>query len=174
MILQYIEEKTEKLLTNNNLFKAGFDIFELAEKMGVTVLGQDMEDDISGLFVVSEKKPMISFNKKEVDKRVRFTIAHELGHYILHSKEQPVFIDRTPKIMYRDITSTTGEVHREREANAFAASLLMPRKLVVNTIERLTNDSSLIQNLAKEFSVSEQAMAYRLANLGYDLNSFCY
>lgn len=172
MIFPYIEEKTEKLLSENGFFSAGFDVTALAKKLGVSVLDQEMEDDISGLFVVSEKTPIISYNKKEENrnmKRVRFTIAHELGHYILHSKEQPVFIDRSPKVMYRNSASTTGEIHREREANAFAASLLMPRKLIAQAVENTSANAEIITNLAKEFDVSEQAMSFRLANLGYDI-----
>lgn len=170
MILSYIEEKTESLLKETEFFKIGFDIKALCKSLNVKIVGKDFEEDISGLFVVSDKMPIISYNKSESDKRIRFTIAHELGHYILHSKEQPVFIDRLPKVMYRNVNSTTGELHKEREANAFAASLLMPRLLIKDEIENAPDSSEdAIEYLAKKFKVSEQAMTYRLANLGYEI-----
>ncbi len=172
MILSYIEEKTESLLKEYNFFKAGFNIESLCKKLGINVIAENFNDDISGLFVASDKMPIISYNKNEKDNqnRVRFTIAHELGHYILHSKEQPIFIDKQPKVMYRNANSTTGELHKEREANAFAASLLMPRQLIRDEINTAPNSSDdAIEYLAKRFKVSEQAMSYRLANLGYDI-----
>lgn len=172
MIFSYIEEKTESLLKEYNFFKAGFNIESLCKKLNIRVIAENFDDEISGLFVVSDKMPIISYNKNEIDNpnRVRFTIAHELGHYILHSKEQPVFIDKQPKVMYRNVNSTTGELYKEREANAFAASLLMPRHLINEEINNVPNSAEeAIKYLAKKFKVNEQAMSYRLANLGYDI-----
>jgi len=170
MILSYIEEKAERLLKEVELFKAGFDIKTLAKRLNVKVVGKEMDENVSGLFVMSDKLPIISYNQSESDKRIRFTIAHELGHYILHSKEQPIFIDRPAKVMYRNVNSTTGELHKEREANAFAASLLMPRLLIKDEIKNAPDSSEdAIEHLAKKFKVSEQAMTFRLANLGYEI-----
>ena len=104
----------------------------------------------------------------EDPKRQRFTIAHELGHLRLHSKDQPVFIDKAPKVMYRNNASATGEIHKEREANAFAAALLMPKDLIANVIENCKcGGDDAVKYLAKEFKVSDQAMSFRLSNLGY-------
>lgn len=168
MIFKYIEEKTEIILKENSFFTVGFDVQKLCKKIGIHVVGKKFEDDISGLFLISENTPVISYNSNEDSKRIRFTIAHELGHYILHSSEQPFFLDKSPKVMYRNTASSTGEFLKEREANAFAASLLMPSKLIESEIENLPSDTGdIIKYLAKKFQVSEQAMSFRLSNLDY-------
>ena len=70
---------------------------------------------------------------------MRFTIAHELAHYILHTKETKLFVDK--QVLYRDGKSSTGEILQEREANAFAASLIMPGKLITEEVEKLKHEN---------------------------------
>lgn len=168
MIFKYIEDRAQNLLKENDFFKTGFDINKLIKKLNIELVGKSFAGDVSGLFVMTDNKAVISFNNNEDIKRIRFTIAHELGHFILHSKEQPFFIDKTSKVMYRNAASTTGEILKEREANAFAASLLMPRELIKDEISNCPeNIDDAIKYLAKLFKVSEQAMSFRLSNLGY-------
>jgi len=96
--------------------------------------------------------------------RRRFTIAHELGHLALgHLHGGEVVVDETVR----------GRSPREREANAFAAGLLMPEVGVKGGWERLRHrlgkcplPINWIVWLAASFGVSDQAAAYRLANLG--------
>ncbi len=169
----YIEKKTEDILIDNNFFKTGFDVENLAKKLKIDVIPEKLDNDVSGLFVRINDKPVISYNKNENNLgRKRFTIAHELGHYILHS-DKPLFIDKNPKIMFRNSASSSGEQLQEREANHFAAALLMPIKLIKEEIENAPdNVINPIEYLAKIFKVSEQAMTFRLANLGYDIGLY--
>lgn len=166
----YIEEKTEHILIEKCFFEAGFDVNKFARKCNVDIIAKDFDDDVSGLFVIFDGNPIISYNKKEGKERQRFTVAHELGHYFLHSDEKPLFVDKKPKILFRNSASSSGEIHQEREANAFAASLLMPRKLIEKELESLPEETiDIIKSLSKIFKVSEQAMSFRLSNLGYDM-----
>ncbi|SHF82165.1 protein of unknown function [Flavobacterium fluvii] len=169
MLYRHIEEKADEVLKNENFYTAGFDIFKFIKKLNIEVVPKKFSDDISGFLAINNGKVVISFNENEGKERKRFTVAHELGHFFLHSKNQPLFIDKTPKIMYRNNASSTGEVLIEREANAFAAALLMPQKLIIEEIDKLQeNDASkIISKLADKFKVSEQAMSFRLSNLGY-------
>lgn len=170
MIFKHIEESAELLLRENGFYSVGFDINKLVKTLKIDLVKKvfDFDSDISGLLAISNDKVIISVNTLEDPKRQRFTIAHELGHLKLHSKEQPVFIDKAPKVMYRNNASTTGEIHKEREANAFAAALLMPKNLIADVIDNCDYDGNdVIKFLAKEFKVSEQAMSFRLSNLGY-------
>ena len=82
--------------------------------------------------------------------RRRFTLAHELGHLMLHATG----------VMFRDITTgTLMHPPEEREANAFAAALLMPRALV----QPLVYEPGMsIADMADLFAVSLQAMSIRL------------
>ena len=170
---EYIEELTDAILRKNDSFIAGFDVNKLAKKLNVKIVKKILNPDVSGLFVMSKDIPIITYNNTESRERQRFTVAHELGHFILHSKEVPIFIDKMPKVMFRNSASSSGKLHHEREANAFAASLLMPRELVKDEIDRVSiNLSNPIKTLAKTFKVSEQAMSFRLANLGYDIGLY--
>ena len=174
MINHRIESITEKILSSigiNSVEK--INIKKVCRALEVDVKHDDLDSTISGLFVVKENKPFIRYNKLESNVRIRFTIAHELGHFVLH-KDTPLFVDYTgEKIMFRNNDSSTGELKKEREANSFAASILMPREFIENEIKEIPKDTdNVIKYLAKRFKVSEQAMAYRLANLGYDYGYF--
>lgn len=111
-------------------------------------------------------------NAVQAPTRQRFSIAHEVGHFLLHRKAMTVFIDtqftRPYLAAFRDSTSATGEDKREREANAFAAALLMPESLVREAVAQLAvdvEDDAAVVELAKRFDVSRQAMTFRLVNL---------
>ena len=165
----YIEEFTEELLKKHGFYIAGFNVYNFAKKLKIVVLKEEMSNDVSGLFVRKDKKSTIFINKKETKQRKKFTVAHEIGHYFLHSDETPIFVDKSPKVLFRNSASSTGELHQEREANAFAAALLMPKKLVKDEILNANNSTANpIKQLSDKFGVSEQAMSFRLANLGYD------
>lgn len=168
MIFKHIEEKAESVLKQQGFYYVGFDIFKLIKKLDILLVPEEFESDISGLLAINNEKVIISYNKAEDSKRSRFTVAHELGHYFLHSKDQPFFIDKTPKIMYRNNASSTGEILKEREANAFAAAILMPQDLLSQELDKCVyGGDAIIKELARDFKVSEQAMSFRLSNLGY-------
>lgn len=79
--------------------------------------------------------------------RDRFTIAHELGHYFLHSQQ-----GKSPIIAYR-----RGATRIEREANWFAAGLLMPKQAFVEQFQRLGS----LPLVAEYFGVSVDAARVR-------------
>lgn len=148
---------------------------EIATTLGFPVSAlNDLGDDVSGVFVSCEGGGVIGVNKQHARVRQRFTIAHELGHGLLHQGRMPLFIDKGYGVAFRDGRSSTGEVRMEREANAFAASLLMPKGMVREAAERLTWTHGLdmgggggaLKALAQRFKVSQEAMSYRLARLG--------
>jgi len=169
MIIRHIEEKSSMLLEEVGLDEAPIDPIKCAKHLGVEVKPVSISDDITGLFVIKDKMAHIIYNKNERNrKRQRFTIAHELGHYVLH-RNIPLIIDKGNReiTFKRDLSSTTGEIRREREANAFAASLLMPRDLVEKEILKVPKDADIITRLASRFNVSTQAMSFRLSNLEF-------
>lgn len=171
MIFSYIEEKSLNILSEFELLKCPINVNKLAKKLGVGVEPSDFNDEVSGLFVIKDDKPYIAYNQNQGKKRSRFTIAHELGHFLLHSKNKSLFVDKNKSIMYRNSESSTGEFLKEREANAFAAALLMPSPLIQKEIDHLSGDD-IVEKLASKFNVSTQAMSFRLSNLGYDFGMF--
>ena len=95
-------------------------------------------------------------------------MAHELGHFVLHKDKGNMFMD---KVLFRKSSQeySSQDVQLEKEANYFAANILMPEKAVrmqfANSLNDFYDDSN-IQNLAEKFKVSSSAMTYRLINLG--------
>ena len=143
------------------------DLEKIAEHLGITILNATFPTDkISGVFFNKDGRLYIGVNKDHSKTRRRFTIAHELGHYMLHANEKLHLDDsskfrETPDTFYRaeDITNKN-----ETQANHFAAELLMPEELIEHCIS-----DGIISTvaLAAKFNVSEQAMTYRLVYLGY-------
>lgn len=168
IINKKIEETTYNILNELNI-KApkDIDIFKIANHLNVDVQSAILDNSISGLFVIKDSKPYIRYNVTESERRKRFTIAHELGHFVLH-KDIPLFIDKNQKVLYRNSDSSKGELLKEKEANSFAASLLMPSYLIEQEIEKIPDGFDPIKYLSNIFDVSIQAMGYRLNNLGYD------
>lgn len=92
-------------------------------------------------------------------KRQRFTLAHELGHYILHKEKNAEFKDT---VFFRnDVLDSM-----EYKANEFASELLMPE---VDVREYVNKGIRNIGDLAEIFGVSAAAMRYRIISLGYTL-----
>lgn len=145
---------------------------EIAFAYDINVMPYAFDNEISGVLVEKDNAFTIGLNMNHSEKRQRFTIAHELGHYFLQHQRQGIFVDESPMkqnlILFRDSFSSTGENAQEREANAFAAALLMPRVYIENyMIEKnvdLTAEDEL-ETMAADFSVSTGAMAFRLSNL---------
>lgn len=178
MINQVIEEIAEKLLIDSNNFKAPIRPKLIAKHLKISINEVDLEDNISGFLALNNGTPKLGFNINHSENRQRFTIAHEIGHFILHAKHEPLFIDKNDKnnlIFNRDENSSTGEKLKEREANNFAAALLMPKKLLAEKIDssKRKNDlNKLVIELSGIFKVSTHAMGIRLSQLGYiDYNS---
>lgn len=93
--------------------------------------------------------------------RRRFTIAHELGHHVLQHVT-PEF----PRHRDNDYSFSGNNADwMEVEANQFAAEVLMPDTAIDYMIKR--EGVTDISDLARAFEVSEQAMYYRMLNLGY-------
>ncbi|MDT3438262.1 ImmA/IrrE family metallo-endopeptidase [Pseudofrankia sp. BMG5.37] len=146
---------------------------DVAGFSGAVIRYQPFEaDDVSGLLLREEDAPaVIGVNSANARVRQRFTIAHEVGHLKLHEGKR-LILDRLVRVNFRDAVSSTATDRQEREANAFAAALLMPDEAVAGSLSKLAqgrerSDTAIVQNLARTFDVSRQAMEYRLMNLGF-------
>ncbi len=142
---------------------------DIAGKLGATVVVETLDSNVSGLLFRQGNDRAIGVNAAHPMVRQRFTVAHELGHLQLHPSKE-LILDHV-RVNLRDDVSTLGTDRQEREANAFAAELLMPRTEVGAHVRHLLNrrgstDSRFIAELALLFDVSEQAMEFRLVNLG--------
>lgn len=142
---------------------------QIAKREGVGVKYGALEGDISGFLFWKKGKAVIGINAFHAPTRQRFTLAHELAHFALKHHGE-FFVDRQV-IIYRDSTSSDGVDIMEREANGFAAELLMPEDKLMEELNKTDldlEDEEMIQELADKFGVSKQAMTYRIVNLlGY-------
>ncbi|WP_430933274.1 ImmA/IrrE family metallo-endopeptidase [Saccharicrinis sp. 156] len=168
--IKEIEQKAKEILSQLNIKKAPVPIEKIAKKIGLSIDKGIFGDTISGFLLTKENKNIIAVKSTESEVRQRFTIAHELGHYLFHSnKVDDIFISN---VLFRNESSSTGEIRMEREANSFAAAILMPVDFIKEEIDKLDNRLTVedaIKQLSKKFHVSEVAMTYRLTNLGYNI-----
>ncbi len=138
------------------------DVKAIAEKLGIEVEPGDAEMDISGE-VCSEQENggyVIRYNPRDHEVRRRFTIAHEIGHVVLGHLSDRDRCLRDPREHY----TIDNFDPVERDANRFAAALLMPADAVRAAVLRM--EKPTISNLAEVFKVSKLAMEIRLKSLG--------
>lgn len=171
-----IERKALDLLLNANLTSIPVDPAAVAKSLNVEVHYEELEDEVSGVLLVQNNARHILVNKSHHPNRQRFSIAHELGHLLLHDQDGGrLFIDTQLRLYQRagapnsSAYSEPGSAttpQEEREANQFAAALLMPRILIERAaLDRDLYDEVDVSALAASFAVSEQAMAIRLQRL---------
>ena len=134
---------------------------DLAAALGLSVIKSPMEPRISGLIRPSNSTESgfeIRVNKYEVPERQRFTVAHEISHYLLHRSDIGQGV--VDSIMYRSSLTS----RKETEANKLAADIVMPAKLILRELERLggQNAPDVASELAAIFRVSVPAMKVRL------------
>ena len=154
----------KELIQKYTITSAPVDVESICCEEGIRIISMDMHEieDIAKKPSAGaiQKHPQFGYtilvNESDIAVRQRFTIAHELGHFFLHmdkdAQENKIItsfrMDSSPK---------------ERQANAFAANLLMPESLVRQEHARMVIPVS--DSLADIFRVSKQAMRFRLDEL---------
>lgn len=142
------------------------DIVGIAQAHGIEVRLEELEDAVSGMLVVRGDRSVIGVNANHHANRRRFSVAHELGHYVLHRGEEQVFIDAA--VFFRSEGATATTWIQEKEANIFAAELLLPERAIraawqADPIDVF--DDVAIKRWADRFGVSPQALLIRLTEL---------
>ena len=140
-------------------------IGKICERLGINASHIKLPDNISGKLKKDGDMYYIEVNEEHHPYRRRFTVAHELGHYLKHKK----YLDSQGEILERsDRIYTEEENKREAEANKFAAELLMPTKVFIKKHQK----SGDLQELVDYFCVSKLAIEVRIASLiklGYQI-----
>ena len=164
------ERQAARLLAEHGVAEPAVNIEQIAADEGALVVRNHFPGYESGFALREGGKWIIGVNTATSPRRQRFTIAHELGHLLLHTG-RPLITDYSVFINHRDETSSLGTDIEEIEANQFAAGILMPRDLVVAALKveldlnEADSRDELIARLARTFMVSTEAMGYRLVNL---------
>lgn len=161
--------KARQLLDRHNVDGAPVPVREIAESMGLKLVEKPFPGNVSGMLFRKGHRAVIGVNAAHAVTRQRFTIAHELGHFLLHERDE--FIDQV-MVDFRNEPSSAGTATQEIEANGFATELLMPEDLVRQEHESQVEagleaeSDEFIARMATSFEVSQEAMSFRLLNLG--------
>ncbi len=165
---QQVESRANEVLKRHNLTTVPIDPVMLAHREGIRVNNAKFADDsMAGMIVKRGKDVTMLVDFDDPPYRKRFTIAHELGHHFLHLMGDGEYIDKEANMFRRQPAEDrrmTPEWRREIQANQFAASLLMPE----DEVRRYWNERKSIEELARIFNVSDEAMGYRVDALGLD------
>lgn len=160
--------KAEEFCQKHQINEYPVGIISLCRKLDIQVFEEYLEPDVSGFIII---KPdgiypkyntgrLIVANASDSAQRRRFTVAHELGHYILHRKNEEELY------AHRDAGANGG---MESEANIFASVILMPEELVKDSLKNLGKNvpfSIKAACVSRDFAVSMDAARIRLNELG--------
>lgn len=133
----------------------GTDLDTIAESLGLSVIGEKLEGRLTEFYVPGS----IVVNSELSNRKKRELVAHAIGHHLLHAGNHLA--------MQKRIYSF-GNYH-EKQANVFAACLLMPHA----ELSRFISDRSRIDEIANHFQVQEELVRLRLkvwANFERDLS----
>jgi Zn-dependent peptidase ImmA (M78 family) len=158
---KYGETAANALRYELDLGASVVDLRDVIRRLGVLLLAHDFgPEGGDGRYIKQGNLHVITINKAVQNQgRVRFTIAHELGHHRMHSEdgETVVFVD--------DQLDLVGKDPREKEADAFAAYLLAPTKALKADLEGVKDITfDTVIELMARYGLSYRALVYRLIN----------
>ena len=150
------------------------DVIDIARKLSIQIYSKSFKSDkISGFISKDESGVFICVNENHPATRQIFTIAHEIGHFVLHEDclnsgdlAPTVYKLGDGIVMPRaDILPDNADYRRkEAEANKFAAELLMPKEEFL----KYANSCDNLVELANKFQVSVGAASIRANGLGIE------
>lgn len=137
------------------------DPVKIAMDLGVEVYTAQLGEDVYGMIKGKPSATTIFLDVDQAPVKMRFTCAHELGHYVERSSR----LTDDDSVEFAEIDRRSDRDHGvpiEVFANEFAASLLMPE----HEVHRLEKLNTTIFQMASHFNVSVQAMSLRKHHLG--------
>lgn len=139
-------------------------INDLAYASGIAAIEAMPSEDIEGILVADAAKEtgVILYKKESPQGRQRFTIGHELGHFLLlhHGSEQSCL---GKNIRIESGSNYLDEI--EAEANLFSQLMLMPDDLISNFINSKTISMEVLKEVELLTQMSFEAIANRCASL---------
>lgn len=153
-IYSYPEQYAQDIISSFNLTPP-IDLNKICEILDIKV-NYELLGSIEALLIVSAgKRNIVIDNSRAIySQRERFTIAHEIGHYMMPWHENLQQCDK--------IVDFKSEDKIECEANDFASELLVPKSNLLEDIKDKKVTLSLIKRLAEKYDVSLVVMARRI------------
>ncbi|MHB1421085.1 MAG: ImmA/IrrE family metallo-endopeptidase [Bacillota bacterium] len=158
------EQLVEKIFRQCPDIKAPIPIREIARAVGIVDIKTMSTENVEGMLVADDAKSagVIFFKESSPLGRQRFTIGHELGHFLLlhHGSEQSCAPDDI-----KFCSSSNALKSLEFEANQFSELLLMPEDLVSRAINGSILNMELLKSISGDFEISFEAMANKCSSL---------
>ncbi len=161
-----IDDLVRKMLDDRGYRDPPVDVFAIAQGAGLRIKIADLED-LSVVLKRDGDGTMVVLNKAENSIRHRFAIAHALGHTILHP-DLDEHIDIRFTVLGRNSQLSLDKAVQEKEANYFAACLLVPMQSVEAEMRSCPRDEFGevdVYQLAKKFVVSSNLMLMRICGM---------
>lgn len=159
------KDAAREIVSRTN-YRPPLNIAALVRDHGITIIRRKVERSVTGVLVVDSSRVTMLLNGWFPESQRRFSLAHLFGHFVMHQGLSPLFVDF---VKPRESKSGSQTQLMEREANEFAAELLMPEKVLRERFSQKrphVYSSMIVQPLAAQFGVSELAFALRLSQLG--------
>lgn len=155
-INEKIEELTSRILINNDMYNIPVDPVRIAKTYDIDVYEGNLNNNVSGAirYCTDNNKFEVIVNKNEPKTKQRYTIAEELGYYILY-RDRIIEEEIHVNLMNEE------KNEEEKQVGYFAGALLMNK----NLLEKV-RDSYDVLELAELFKVSVSSMTIRLGILG--------
>ncbi len=159
--LQTVENTTENMIFKilGNVF-APINIESMINKLDIDIIEQNLNIAAVGKIEINSSQAKIFLNTKETDiYKKRFTLAHELGHWHLYHIENKT-------VAVTEYSNNMQDEAKEVYANAFASSILVPKRIFKNVLQSTRDLSTLMQI----FQVPKNVIKYRVINI-YGVNA---
>lgn len=163
----------EDLLAQHNINEPSINVEDIAKNLGIIVIRRPYtaQNKLAAMLIRDEPsgKVIIALNGDHTKEKQRFSIAHEIGHFLLHPAEK-VYLDREFSVDYRDSKAAIGKHIKEIEANRFAGNLLIPRRFLVEDLrnylmEEKVDKVKISRELSKKYEVSTFTINIRINSL---------
>ena len=162
-------EGAQMILDRLGIEEVPIPIVAIMKSLNFQVVAGELKDEISGIIGIDDdlaknfkSSKVIAINNKDNVGHQRFTMAHELAHYLFD-------FDVSNQIVYYNTYNTfEDENEEERRANYFAANLLMPEKKFKKEFDNVVIKNNLyvtVEKLSQIFQVSGEAVRRRISEL---------
>tara|TARA_Y100000310_G_C20626028_1_gene785924 strand:+ start:826 stop:1332 length:507 start_codon:yes stop_codon:yes gene_type:complete len=155
-------DDTERSVISKYHQTAPIQVGKIAKELGASVKSATLKAGISGEIKEADGQILIRINRHDSKPRQRFTLAHEIGHMLLHRDRIGDGI--VDDILYRSSLSDT----LEAQANRLAADILMPYPLIMEKLheyEDIVDEERKYESVARDLEVSTTALKIRLGKL---------
>lgn len=152
-------ERARQLLSDLKINQPPVPVEYICNQLNVEyIYGADIDSEALIIKGDRRESPLIAVKTNEIySSRVRFNVAHELGHLCI-----PSHLNETYYCTIEDLNNYQENKPAEKEANEFAAELLMPSQWIIQTVKSQDINLQLIKDLADDYETSLTATSIKV------------